>query len=232
MRIKNLVAIFTVAITLVTVGCGDKSPIEYAAQGSNTGDSATENLSVETESDKDFTPGVIKENTYEHAFFNVKISIPDDMSFFDNDELAEINDVASAYTSNETVKEAMEISRSSIVAYAAKDDGTTFNVSLSSAGKMTTAVFNERAVVEGSKQMTIDEFEGIGYSDIDAEVETTNFLGEEHYALVLKGNNPSGDYHVKAIALLKDGYIATFTVGSPSEEGLEILDNAVKISQS
>ncbi len=229
MRAKSFVACIIVAISIVFIGCGSKTPIEFADHESSTEYISIESSSKEKE-DKKFTPGVIKNNTYENAFFNVKISIPDDMSFFDNSKLAELNNVAEEYMDNETVKKAMEISRSSIVAYAANDDGTTFNISLSEAGKMTTTVFNERAVIEGSKDMTEKEFEKIGYSDIQAEMEVTTFLGEEHYALVINGKNSEGEYYVKACALLKDGYIATFTVGSNSEDDFAILDEAQKLT--
>ncbi|MBR4670888.1 MAG: hypothetical protein IKO84_09835 [Butyrivibrio sp.] len=243
MKKSIVVILIATMIAFGVVGCGKAVAIEPAALNTSTGfslksaddtvlgkkETSTSSASETSSSNGEFTSGEIKDNVYENTFFNVKFPVADDMVFADSVKLAELNNTVIDTLDNKGAKETVKNGNPMVVAYAENARATSFNVAITSAGKLATAVFNEKKVLEANRETVVKEFEGMGLSDVTTSVEKTTFLGEEHDSLIVRGKIQGQNFSQKMIILIKDGYMAAFTISGLSEDSFSLFDGATKI---
>ncbi|MBR4831626.1 MAG: hypothetical protein IKZ97_03265 [Butyrivibrio sp.] len=217
--------------TEATAEATDKADEAASKESVDAADEATSDASAEASSEatseeagksSEFTSGVIKDNVYENEFFNVKCPVLDGMKYGDEAKLEQVNGNVTDVLSNDKLKKSVENGTSVIVAYAEDSNtGTTFNVSITSAGKIATTVLDDKTIIEASKDALVGELEGAGFTDVTTEVGTVKFLGEDHTALVVNAKVQGVPFSEKLACILKDGYVATFTGASLSEDELD-----------
>lgn len=177
-----------------------------------------------------FTLGEVKDNAYENTFFNVRFPILNNMAFDSSDQVDRLNGQLAQYASTDTGKQLIADGKTVIVASASNRESTLLNVSINNVGKKFISQYDEQSLLAGDTNAIASEFEKIGYTAVNIVVDTVNFLGEDHPSLLITGKIKGNPFYERQVCLVKDDYIAVFTVSGRNDNAFSLINQATKIN--
>ena len=254
MKKKFLVAMLAMMIMASSVACGktdtDKGPLKAGEESSeasfeikeDSADEASSEASVEeaaseasseeaTEVTADEAAGHVDGQAYINENFNLKFNIDSDMSFADEQGVADLNNAAGDFT-NDTIKKYVDEGKVMIVAYATDDTMLkSFNVALQSVGSLVTTLVDEETVLNASADSVVDLLTQQGFEDVTTEVDKVQFMGEEHSSLLISAKIQGIDYYERVCCLVDNGYVMSLTTGGLTKDDVtHLFENAEKLN--
>lgn len=254
MKKKFLVAMLAMMIMASSVACGktdtDKGPLKAGEESSeasfeikeDSADEASSEVSVEeaaseasseeaTEVTADEAAGYVDGQAYINENFNLKFNIDSDMSFADEQGVADLNNAAGDFT-NDTIKKYVDEGKVMIVAYATDDTMLkSFNVALQSVGSLVTTLVDEETVLNASADSVVDLLTQQGFEDVTTEIDKVQFMGEEHSSLLISSKIQGIDYYERVCCLVDNGYVMSLTTGGLTKDDVtHLFENAEKLN--
>lgn len=257
MKKKFLVAMLAMMIMASSVACGktdtDKGPLKAGEESSessfeikeDSADEASSEASVEdsveaaseasseeaTEVTADEAAGYVDGQAYINENFNLKFNIDSDMSFADEQGVADLNNAAGDFT-NDTIKKYVDEGKVMIVAYATDDTMLkSFNVALQSVGSLVTTLVDEETVLNASADSVVDLLTQQGFEDVTTEIDKVQFMGEEHSSLLISSKIQGIDYYERVCCLVDNGYVMSLTTGGLTKDDVtHLFENAEKLN--
>ena len=257
MKKKFLVAMLAMMIMASSVACGktdtDKGPLKAGEESSDASfeikedsadeasseasaleavEAASEASSEEaTEVTADEAAGYVDGQAYINENFNLKFNIDSDMSFADEQGVADLNNAAGDFT-NDTIKKYVDEGKVMIVAYATDDTMLkSFNVALQSVGSLVTTLVDEETVLNASADSVVDLLTQQGFEDVTTEVDKVQFMGEEHSSLLISAKIQGIDYYERVCCLVDNGYVMSLTTGGLTKDDVtHLFENAEKLN--
>ena len=257
MKKKFLVAMLAMMIMASSVACGktdtDKGPLKAGEESSEASfeikedsadeasseasaleavEAASEASSEEaTEVTADEAAGYVDGQAYINENFNLKFNIDSDMSFADEQGVADLNNAAGDFT-NDTIKKYVDEGKVMIVAYATDDTMLkSFNVALQSVGSLVTTLVDEETVLNASADSVVDLLTQQGFEDVTTEVDKVQFMGEEHSSLLISAKIKGIDYYERVCCLVDNGYVMSLTTGGLTKDDVtHLFENAEKLN--
>lgn len=254
MKKKFLVAMLAMMIMASSVACGktdtDKGPLKAGEESSeasfeikeDSADEASSEVSVEeaaseasseeaTEVTADEAAGYVDGQAYINENFNLKFNIDSDMSFADEQGVADLNNAAGDFT-NDTIKKYVDEGKVMIVAYATDDTMLkSFNVALQSVGSLVTTLVDEETVLNASVDSVVDLLKQQGFEDVTTEIDKVQFMGEEHSSLLISSKIQGIDYYERVCCLVDNGYVMSLTTcGLTKDDVTHLFENAEKLN--
>ena len=257
MKKKFLVAMLAMMIMVSSVACGktdtDKGPLKAGEESSDASfeikedsadeasseasaleavEAASEASSEEaTEVTADEAAGYVDGQAYINENFNLKFNIDSDMSFADEQGVADLNNAAGDFT-NDTIKKYVDEGKVMIVAYATDDTMLkSFNVALQSVGSLVTTLVDEETVLNASADSVVDLLTQQGFEDVTTEVDKVQFMGEEHSSLLISAKIQGIDYYERVCCLVDNGYVMSLTTGGLTKDDVtHLFENAEKLN--
>lgn len=257
MKKKFLVAMLAMMIMASSVACGktdtDKGPLKAGEESSEASfeikedsadeasseasaleavEAASEASSEEaTEVTADEAAGYVDGQAYINENFNLKFNIDSDMSFADEQGVADLNNAAGDFT-NDTIKKYVDEGKVMIVAYATDDTMLkSFNVALQSVGSLVTTLVDEETVLNASADSVVDLLTQQGFEDVTTEIDKVQFMGEEHSSLLISSKIQGIDYYERVCCLVDNGYVMSLTTGGLTKDDVtHLFENAEKLN--
>lgn len=257
MKKKFLVAMLAMMIMASSVACGktdtDKGPLKAGEESSEASfeikedsadeasseasaleavEAASEASSEEaTEVTADEAAGYVDGQAYINENFNLKFNIDSDMSFADEQGVADLNNAAGDFT-NDTIKKYVDEGKVMIVAYATDDTMLkSFNVALQSVGSLVTTLVDEETVLNASADSVVDLLTQQGFEDVTTEIDKVQFMGEEHSSLLISAKIQGIDYYERVCCLVDNGYVMSLTTGGLTKDDVtHLFENAEKLN--
>ena len=257
MKKKFLVAMLAMMIMASSVACGktdtDKGPLKAGEESSDASfeikedsadeasseasaleavEAASEASSEEaTEVTADEAAGYVDGQAYINENFKLKFNIDSDMSFADEQGVADLNNAAGDFT-NDTIKKYVDEGKVMIVAYATDDTMLkSFNVALQSVGSLVTTLVDEETVLNASADSVVDLLTQQGFEDVTTEVDKVQFMGEEHSSLLISAKIQGIDYYERVCCLVDNGYVMSLTTGGLTKDDVtHLFENAEKLN--
>ena len=257
MKKKFLVAMLAMMIMASSVACGktdtDKGPLKAGEESSEASfeikedsadeasseasaleavEAASEASSEEaTEVTADEAAGYVDGQAYINENFDLKFNIDSDMSFADEQGVADLNNAAGDFT-NDTIKKYVDEGKVMIVAYATDDTMLkSFNVALQSVGSLVTTLVDEETVLNASADSVVDLLTQQGFEDVTTEIDKVQFMGEEHSSLLISAKIQGIDYYERVCCLVDNGYVMSLTTGGLTKDDVtHLFENAEKLN--
>ncbi|MBE5841853.1 MAG: hypothetical protein E7304_10670 [Butyrivibrio sp.] len=257
MKKKILVAMLAMMIMASSVACGntdtDKGPLKSSEESSeaafeikeDSADEASSEASAEeaveaaseasseeaTEVTADAAAGYVDGQAYINENFNLKFNIDSDMTFADEQAVADLNNAAGDFT-NDTIKKYVDEGKVMIVAYATDDTMLkSFNVALQSVGSIVSTLVDEETVLNASSTSVVEILEQQGFENVTTEIDKVNFMGEEHSSLLISAKIQGIDYYERVCCLVDNGYVMSLTTGGLTKEDVtHLFENAEKLN--
>ncbi|MCR4757332.1 MAG: hypothetical protein K5792_05985 [Butyrivibrio sp.] len=258
MKKKILVAMLAMMIMASSVACGNtesenKGPLKAGEESSEAAfeikedsadeasseasaleavEAASEASSEEaTEVTADAAAGHVDGQAYINENFNLKFNIDSDMTFADEQGVADLNNAAGDFT-NDTIKKYVDEGKVMIVAYATDDTMLkSFNVALQSVGSIVSTLVDEETVLNASSTSVVEILEQQGFENVTTEIDKVNFMGEEHSSLLISAKIQGIDYYERVCCLVDNGYVMSLTTGGLTKEDVtHLFENAEKLN--
>lgn len=174
---------------------------------------------------KEFSMGKVDGSKYENSFTGIGCSLDSDWTFYTEEQIMQLNNIASDYYS----EDAKSIIENANVVYDmfAADSNMTDNVSvnLEKVNSVQLAVLDISDTFENQMTMMKDTYNNMGYTDFSYDMTTVNIGGEEFSAVKISIGAEGVELHQLLFAKKCNGYLANFAITAASEGALyEILD--------
>lgn len=155
-------------------------------------------------------------SVYSNDLLDIKFTMNKDWEVFDEEQIAELNGMTKDILSlDEELSEALEKSGSVQVFYAQRDGGlVTANIVIENIGLVYGALIDEKTYAENSVDQVAPALEAMGMADVETEIITVNFAGEDHTAINIHASLFGADFYETMVCMKVGRYIAGVTVGS------------------
>ncbi|SFU42342.1 hypothetical protein [Butyrivibrio sp. INlla21] len=181
---------------------------------------------------KGFTLGEVKGNVYENSYFNVKVTIPEDLQYNDTGFKTQVD-----YLTNAIIPESAAVAHVQVTTKNGKpvqllnaDNGrdTLFDVHIGYVADNTDDIYNEKALIESQLGNIVDMFTNMQLTDVKTSVNTISFLGEEHPAMLVTGSLLGVPYTHQYVCIPKDGYVLIIGFGGFERTDFSPITEATK----
>ena len=207
MKKRIFAAILAAAMMMSLVACGTETSVSENVEASVEATSASVEEATEEaveevaeETEDVVTAGVTEDGVYTNEFFGFKLVAADGYAFTETEG-------TDCYIADET---------------ALKNVNVTIALDEEGAAQKDLEAFLDAMLPELKKL-----YEGIGYTDVTVEKETTEFAGKEYSGVVVGGSMDADgtavELFARQVCIVKDGYIATITATSFVEDATEEL---------
>jgi hypothetical protein len=185
---------------------------------------------AEEESDVEFTTGTVNGNVYENEYFGIKLTVPSDYSFLDDDTLSQLTGMASdIMKDNKAAKQALENGTAAIVAYGIKSGAAdNINVTIQSNASLANTIFDEKAIMDVSKDQLKSALESQGAEITSCEVVESEVAGEKHYIIELTGNVNGMEVHEQVVNFQKGDYMMAIEASTFNSDDAATLMSGVE----
>lgn len=246
---KGLVLMLCGVMALSMTACGSKktssessstgtasvsSSSEGALEGisSSSSEMVTDASSSSSSADEgNFSNGTISGNVYTNSFLGIQSTLPDGWSFFDEDQMKQLNSWASDNMSSDYIKEQLNNGQVYIDMYAASADQTqSENLVIQNIKSIFGAMMDIDTIVDSSVSTVQQQLQSQGVENLSVTKGTATFLGKEQTALKVSGTT-QGVQVYETQAYIKVGtYLATVTATSYQQDTTQaVLDTVTSI---
>ena len=170
--------------------------------------------------------GVVGEEGYVNEYFGVGFDLPEEWSFYTDEELAEMMNVTVQVIQDEEFQELMTKSMedgNAVTNMAAKDSLGLHNVNMR-VTKMTDdslLSFSEETILEMLTAPVKEMLESAGYEDLELEIGEVEFAGQTKPILYITGRFYNIPMYQGELLLLGEEYYAVLTFTSAMENELD-----------
>lgn len=176
--------------------------------------------------EKEFSQGSLKGTKYENEFIGIGVEIPNDWSFYSDEQMKELNKLTEDYYSEEA-KEAIKNADVIYDMFAANADGSNnINIVLEKHTVLKIAAMDLEKEVPKTFDAMKQTYENMGADSFEAEMDDIEIENEEFtsakYATVISGVT----LYQRQIFIKCGKYLATVTVTATSEAELENLSES------
>lgn len=238
-RMKYPAVMLIVVITLAMTACGSSTVQKSAgsdaagstglsnsssASGQESSSSAAQTVTARTDAassdtagqDSSFTVGTIDGNIYSNAFMGFQYTLPDGWSFYDADQMAQLNSWASSNFSDDYIKEQLDSGKVYIDMYAVSTDRMQAqNVVLQNLkGSFGSSLLNADTIIDMSLSSVKSQLESQGMTDVTAVKEEASFLGTQQPCVSISATYNDISIYEKEVFIKKGDYIACVTTTS------------------
>lgn len=181
-----------------------------------------------------FEIGTVEGNAYTNKFFGVEYALPEGFSFYNDDQLAEMNAAIVKTNNDQTVSETFKSGNAFFDMAAAADNDPNVSVVIQIAGPDAEAI-DEAGYFEVCRDKIIDQLNDAGIIVKSAETGTyTNRkTGDEFTAIKLANEAQGAPMYQKIICIKAGDYFMNITATATDEAGLDsVLSHLTRIRQS
>lgn len=192
----------------------------------------TETTTTVEDVDKDFSIGETKDKTYTNEFFGLKLTVADDWSLLNDQEIAAITSTVKDNISDAEIKEAIDSGDTRFIMYAMKNDKTqNVNITVQKLPYNTQLTdFDINAYVESSVEQTKELLPQNGFENLDVKKTEITFLSEKTPAIKISAKYKGNDIHETQVYCFKGSYMASITATSSGTDNTEnILNTFTKL---
>ena len=219
---KKLLATMLCAVMMISLVACSGSPSEEEVRGEQTSNEESQDES-EVESTEEFSLGETENLVYENKFIGIGCKLESDWYFYNDEEIMELNN----NTSDEAGEDFEEIMKEADLIYdmyaICDDQLDNINVNLE---KMSKSVLDS-LVIEDSLEATIpmleEAFTNMGYTNLQAGIDTIRIEGEELTCLYSSGEVNGLKMYQKIFPIKCDGYLANITITTYEEDTVDSL---------
>ena len=178
--------------------------------------SAEDTTSTIENVDKDFSIGTRDGKIYTNDFFGLKLTVADDWTLLDENEIAKISSTVQDNINDKIIKESIHSGETCFIMYAMKDDKSqNVNMSVQKLPYQTElADFDINSYVEKSIEETKELLPQNGFEDLTVEKANITFLSEEVPAIKIKAKYKDNDIYETQVYIFKGSYMASITATS------------------
>ncbi len=174
--------------------------------------------------EKDFSVGHVSGATYESEFLSIGCPLPDSWSFYSDEEIKELNNMATDLAGEEYEKLMKEATLVYDMMASSNDQMSSLNIVLEKSNAAAVAMFDLNKNGDTIAQSAKSSLESIGFTDVNYTITTTEFLDEEAQCLKWDMKMGTVDYYEMQVFVKAFGYLATITVAS---DDLAVCENII-----
>ncbi len=163
---------------------------------------------------KSFSLGTITGTTYESEFLSLGFTLSDDWTFYTDEEIKELNNVANDLAKEEYEKLMEQATLTYDMMASSNDKISSVNIVLEKSNEATVSAFDLEKNGEILALSARSSLESIGASDIKSDVTTTEFLGSEAQCIKWEMKMGDVDYYEVQVFVKAYDHLATITVAS------------------
>lgn len=178
----------------------------------DTSDDASDETQAEEE--KDFSVGKMSGAKYESEFLSIGCPLPENFSFYTDEEIKELNNTATDLAGEEYEKLMKESTLVYDMMASSKDQMSSLNIVLEKSNAATVAMFDLEKNGDTIAQSAKQSLESVGFTDVNYTVTTTEFLGKDAQCLKWDMKMGTEDYYEMQVFVKAFSYLATITVAS------------------
>lgn len=207
---KQLAWVLTVAALLgLLTACGGDQDV------SGTIDPQEDGAAEE----KEFQMGEMNGGTYTNAFLGISCQLSDDWTYYNEEQIAEINNMVADSISDEELSEMMEKASTVQDMYAASSDGlATINVVFENMGVVYGTVMDEEKYIQTASPNLEKALTDMGMTDVQMEETTREFAGATRHSLRVSGSMNEVPVFEELVCIKEGNYMATITMASYMED--------------
>lgn len=192
-------------------------------------DAPTEEPTVEaTEEAPQFSLGSSSSNTYTNSFLGLSCTLPENWTFATDEEILQMNNIASSMMDEETAK---AIAEANIVydMFAQSTTGSSINVNLEKVTAIQSVMLDVKQTLEAQLPTIKSTFENMGYTNVQAVYQTVTIDGQEFDGLAISAEIQGMTFYEILFSFKKENYLANVTLGTIQAEELEVMLNSFTI---
>ena len=173
--------------------------------------------------DKDFSIGTRDGKTYTNDFFGLKLTVADDWTLLDENEIAKITSTVQDNIGDEAIKESINSGDTRFIMYAMKNDKSqNVNITVQKLPYQTEATdFDINSYVEKSIEQVKELLPQNGFEDLNVEKVNITFLSEEVPAIKIKAKYKGNDVYETQVYRSKGSYMSSITATSTGEDNTQ-----------
>ena len=220
MKNKVIGFMLATALLLSVTGCGKQTaPVQDVVEEADeettveeTAEDAATEADSEEENEVPFTTGIVNENIYENDYFDMKLVVPSEYLFCDEDGARELTEsIADTLKDNDTIIKAIEEGDAAVVASAGKaGDFDNICVIVYSAEEIADENFDDKAALSACVELFKEYFEAQGAIMMDTQCSRCNAGDENRYVFELDGMINGSEFKEEVVGFRKDDHLIAF----------------------
>lgn len=210
---KKIIALMLVLVMVLSLSaCGLFS--EDDIRGTQT-TANTEALTDDAETEeKEFSVGQMSSGKYESEFLSIGCPLPENWSFYTDEEIKELNNMSSDLAGEEYQKLMEEATLVYDMMASSTDQISSLNIILEKSNAATVAMFDLESNGDTIAQTAKPSLENIGFTDVNYTITTTKFLNNDAQCLKWDMKIGTENYYEMQVFVKAFNYLATITVAS------------------
>lgn len=217
---KRLVSLLiSLSMLLALTACGGNSAPEDSVTAAPTTAPTQAPTEAPTEPAADPQMGSYENGTYVNEFLGISCALDDSWVLASAEEMAQLQGMSAELVTDEDLAKQLENSGSSMVFYAAADDGlVTMNIMVENLGILYGMALDEKSYLELSGDALPTALESMGFENVTLEMTSVSFLGSEQAAARIHGSFSGVDFYELLIPRKVGTYMSILTVASYYED--------------
>ena len=245
MKIKKLLVLFiTLSMLVSVVACGTSEDDDVRGQINNGSSSqeteSSENSEIEntevdtsteetesTETTENESPSLslnnAKGSTYESNFIGIGWNLPEGWTFFDEEQLKQVNNITADLIDDEQIQAALESASLICDMYAMNSStGDTINIQLEKLSGLAT-LYDASSYVDASISSLPSAMQSAGYTNVTIDKITITAAGKELPGLAISASYAGITIYEKLACIKVDNYMVCITTASATESTLDAI---------
>lgn len=168
----------------------------------------------ENQNEPAFSLGKTANNTYNNDFLGISCALPDDWTFYTDEEILEINNIVGDVV-DEDIAEQLENANVIYDMYATcQTEGSNMNVNLEKLSSIQTISLDIKQTLESQIDTIKQGYENMGYKDTNVEYKKIKVDSKEFHGLKLTARIQDIDFYATIFTFKKGNYLANVTICS------------------
>ena len=224
---KLLVCLLVVGMMSAFSGCGDKpdkEPVQSSVTETSNTESTVEETTVGEQKDETgFSLGVIDGKTYENKFIGIGCTIADDWTFYDEEQIKSLNNIAGDIAGDE-YKNMIEQANLVYDMYATSGDMVSnINVNMEKLNDVQNKTLDVKKNYELVAPVLVSTFENMGCTDVKNEIKDIEIDGKTVPVVYNSAKLGDAVIYQCLLGIKCDGYLANIALTATSEDDLNKL---------
>ena len=214
---KILCSLLAILMLASLCGCasgGDSSNIRGEIVGGNAAPVETAPPATEPA----FSFGKTAANTYKNDFLGISCTLPEEWTFYTDQQILEMNSLTGEFLDEETAKLVEDAAIIYDMMAVKQEDGSTISVNLEKLSAVQLLALDIQASLEAQIDTIISTYENMGYTDVQVVSEKITVDGKEYDNLTITAKIMDLDFYAHCFAFRKGSYLANVTVCSMLED--------------
>lgn len=215
---KILAMILATSMLFCFAACGMSEKDDDDVKGSVKTSSGE---SVDTE--KAFSVGVTEGAEYENKFLGLGFEIADGWSFYNKEEIAELNGIT-LDSMDEDLSEVVEASDYFYDVFAhSSDNRSSINIIFEKRTRAGVLALNLEEVADAAAENVIDTYENMGFTDMKSEIKDIEIDGKDYTGYTLTSTYVGTKLYQACFMVKRENYLVSVSIAAVSESELQDL---------